>query len=301
VAYIFAILALITILPAAVAGTVEKSAADVSAPVVDSAKPGVYKFDIEGVGTASKYERKIDAQLRAEQDALASAMRQSGYTEGFVGISDFMGESDKGRTQSIQQYLLTFMKGAAVWDLAGEPQFSETADGGTQCRAHIKGEIALNGKPDPSFEILPAAGSGKIGMSQLVYEAGQNVSVTLRVSTDSYVYIICVDEKQNAYMVFPNATSKDNLVKSGANFDFPPVNGGYLLKAVLPEGEVSSMEALHLIAVKKPIWQVPTAKLNTANGYESLSAGTLSDIMKKLAALDRSEWTMAVIPYEIRR
>ncbi len=253
-------------------------------------------FETDGVGVASKFERRIDAEKRAEEDALSRAFKGTGV-DVYYGFSDVLAESGKKNLQMVSQYLWTFSRGVAVWEPAGEPACASKPDGTTECRVRLKGHIQLKGRPDPSYEIVLEDG----GLSRASYRSGEPVEAKFRLSHESLVYILSVDEEQNTHLLFPNRILRENSVNPGKTFVFPPKDSGISLTAYLPQGRAQSFEMLHIIATKG----VPLLSLNSlaekdVGPYKTVSAGTLGNIMSRLAQLPRDQWTMAVIPYEIR-
>lgn len=264
-------------------------------------RSGNVPFETEGFGSASKFERRIDAEKRAEEDAISKALQNAGV-DVYYGFSDLLAQSGEKGTEMIARYLWTFSSGVATWRRLGEPNCVARPNGNTECRMRVKGQIHLNGRPDPSFEILLNDASQSLGLSHLSYRNGENVEVRFRMSQNATVYIFSVDEEQNAYLIFPNRTWRSNQIESGKVFTFPPNASGLSLVAVLPEGRSRSVEMLQIVATKEvPLLSLDGLTEKNVGHYKALSAGTLGKVMSKLARLDRGEWTMAVLPYEIRQ
>ncbi len=258
---------------------------------------GSVAFQSEGVGVASKYERPVEAEKRAENNAVSKALRNAGV-DVFYGFSDHLSESNKKSYQMVASYMWTFSQGVARWKRVAEPVCIKKQDNSTECRVAVKGKILLKGKPDPSFEILPENG----GLSQSVYGIEDDVQVSFRVSQDALVYILSVDEAQNVHMVFPNRIFKNNKVKAGQVLTFPEKDAGMALMAYLPDGKNKSVEMLQIIATKGvPLITLGGVKDRAVGPYTVLSAGSLNKVMSKVGKLKRSHWTMMVFPYEIQR
>lgn len=274
-------------------------APDVLAASPPQAPPqkGAVEFDKEGVGVASRYERRVDAEQRAEEDALAQALKEAG-ADVYYGFSDLLGQSDKIGTQAVSRYLWTFSQGVANWKRAGEPACAMLQEGSTQCRVRIVGRLTFRGGADPSFEIRPLEG----GLSRAAYRHGEKVELRFRVSQDALVYLFSVDERQNTYLILPNRYAPSNRIEAGTDFMFPPKGAGMDLIAALPNDKNRSTEVLHIIATKtQPLLNLNGMAETDVGPYKMLSAGTLQSVMSRLGKLDRDQWTMVVIPYEIRR
>jgi hypothetical protein len=286
-----------TALSAGFACALALSAAVPSSAADGSERSKKIPFETEGTGRASKFERRIDAEKRAEEDALAKALRNTGV-DIYYGFSDALAESEKRGMQMVSQYLWTFSRGAATWDPVGEPACEAKSDGSTECRVRLRGYIQLKGDPDPSFEIALA---GSQGLSRATYRSGDPVEVSFRLSQESLVYVVSLDEEQNTCLLFPNRVLPDNRLPSGKAHVFPPKDSGISLVAYLPEGRTQTFEMLHIIATKVPLLTLDGLMEKEVGPYKVLSAGSLGDVMSKLARLPRDQWTMAVIPYEIRK
>jgi len=258
-------------------------------------------FESSGFGIASKYERGIEAEKRAEEDALSKALKKTGV-DVYYGFSDVLAQSGKKEYQMVSQYLWTFSRGVAIWERVGDPETKIYKDGNTACRIKIKGYIQLKGKPDPSFEILLEDESGPLGLSHTAYRHGEAVKVKFKLSHDANVYIFSIDEKQNAHLLFPNKILRNNSIIAGKSITFPPEDSGLSLLAYLPEGQGETIEMLQIVAIKDTkLLSLNSMVEKDVGPYKSLSAGTVKKVMSKLARLDRDKWTMLVLPYEIHK
>lgn len=129
----------------------------------------VIPFEEEGEGVASKYERPIEAERRAEEDALSKALKKTGVIDIYYGFSDIIAQYEKTEYRSIVRYLYTWSSGIAAWEKVGKPEFTTTEDGGTKCRVKIRGEIHLKGKSDPGYEVRLDWDGKKLGLNKEVY------------------------------------------------------------------------------------------------------------------------------------
>lgn len=114
------------------------------------------------------------------------------------------------------------------------------------------------------------------------------------------MHLLYVDEEQKVYLLFPNQYTKSNFVKAGELFEFPG-KANVKLVCFLPEGRREALEFLHIIATKNaPLFLPEEARGTVQGGYTVFSLGELSNVIRKLAKLDRDQWTMLVLPYTIR-
>jgi hypothetical protein len=255
----------------------------------------VYKFKETGIGTASKYDRRIDAEKRAVEDALSNAL-SAGRVEIFSGLQDVMTSGGKRETESISQYIYSFTRGVPVYKKTSHSCVS-TSDEGIKCTVTIEGEISYHGDADPDFKIIFPE---NCGLNKPVYYDGDKVEVSFKSTKDAYVYIIYADEEQNAVLVCPYDSQKVTI-KANELFTFPGrKDSGVILKAILPKDRDESNELLHIILTKGvPLFTKADINKNTEGGYTFLSVGAMENISKKLAGTDRDKWTMTILPYSI--
>jgi len=260
-------------------------------------KPHSFAFEATGSWKMSKAETQLYAEQQAEEDALGKALRSYG-AETYYGFSDVLSQQGGEQGQAVARYLQLWSKGVTKWERLGKPEFINLPDGTFECRVKIKGEVVFNGEPDPYFEIQFKQAGKELGLSRTVLMDGENLGFSAVLTKDAFLQILSVDQEQNVYLVYPNDLSRFSKVVAGQVFSFPPNGSGVGLKATLPTGMNKTTEVLHVIATK-------TAPLFTENDLagadNTLSSGKLKEVMVKLARLKRSEWAMAVLPYQIIR
>jgi len=259
----------------------------------------VTEFEEIGEGVASKYERNIDAEKRAEEDALSKALKKTG-ADIYYGFSDTLAQYGKTQYQFVAQYLYTWSSGLSTWERVGNPEFIATEDGGTKCKLKIKGKIYSKGSPDPNYEIRLDLKDEKLGFDKPAYYSGDEVKLSFWTTKDSYITILNVDEEQNVSLIYPNKFSESALVKAGSIFTIPD-NSAIALKVILPEGRTETIELLHIIATKKePLFLPEETKEIFSGEYKISSLGDLKKVIERLAKLNRSDWTSIVLPYTIK-
>ena len=242
-------------------------------------------------------ERKRDAVSLADKNAIDKAMNK-GHLEVYTGISDSMSAGAK-ESQFIASYMFTFAKGIPVYERTGEPQCSLLANEVVRCLVQITGKIIYNGKPDRDFRVETGADEG---LNRPVYEEGDDVSVSFYSTKDAYVHLIYVDEERNAVLLFPNYLAKAKKVKAGEAFTFPPKDiDAFKITATLPENAASTSELFHVILTKNEPLFGPEIEKAAKKGKLAVPLGNMENLSKKIASLDRDEWTMQVFSYEIRK
>jgi hypothetical protein len=254
----------------------------------------VYEFEETGEGIASKYERIIEAEKRAEENALEKAIKSSGV-DVYYGFHDILSQYNKTMYQFVARYFYLWSGAIIEYERISKPVYKTLPTGEIECIVALKGKIHRNGVPDPAYEIQ------QVSLNQPEYFDGDKLQICFRATKDSYVQILAVDEEQNVTLIFPNIYTNDNFIKAGEFFKFPDEKSNLELKAILPENKKETTELIHIILTKNmPIFTVQQSKETLVHGYTQLSIGDLSSVSRKLAKLSRSDWTMKVIPYGIR-
>lgn len=271
-----------------------RSQVDIPAP-----PPHAFKFEEVGSWKMSKAETQLYAERQAENDALAKALRSSG-AEAYYGFSDVLSQQAGDGAESVSRYLQIWSKGIFNWERIGKAEFIPTNDGMFQCSVRIKGKVVFDGEPDPGFEITFRSGGNELGLSRTVLKEGESVEFSALLTKPAFLQVLSVDQDQNVYLVYPNSFSKFKKVQAGQVFNFPQAGAGLALQAALTDGMTQTTEVIHVIATKAvPLFAQSDFVESEAGGYKALSVGKLQEVMSKLAKLKRSDWTMAVLPYQI--
>lgn len=250
-----------------------------------SARHEDVEYDEIGVGTALSHETMESAVTRAREDALSKAML--GAADVFYGFSDYSTESGRERRESVAKYLFTSNQGVLTEITSGSPECA-VKDRVTTCRLRVRGKIAFRGAIDPAFLILDQSSGKPMGLDRRQYYQNEVVKLALAVTKDAYVYVFSWDEADALSPVFPNAIAKSNFLKAGTPLFLPEDNPGLNYRAMLPSGKASASERLLIIATRRELMERPWPKM-----------GSLAEVMRRLAALDRREWTLQAAPYEI--
>jgi hypothetical protein len=251
------------------------------------------EFDEVGVGRSLSHESQDTAVARAREDALSKAMM--GAAGVFYGFSDFTEEIGGVTRESVAKYLFTSNQGFLTENSAGSPA-CEVKEGATVCRLRVRGKISFRGAVDPSYLILDQQSGRRLGLDRRQYYDGEQVKISLTVAKDSYIYIFSWDPADDLYLVFPSPHDKNNRLSAGSPLSLPHENSGVNYRAQLPSGKASATERLLIIAAQKEILIPDAAAQNSLGAYK---AGTMTALMQRLALLERREWTLQVIPYDI--
>jgi len=262
---------------------------------------GALEFTETGVGIASKYERIIEAEKRAEKNAIEKVLKKTGMNV-YYGFQDVLAQYGKTPYQFVSNYIYTWTSAIIDYERVGNPVYISKPSGITECCLTIKGKIYKSGEPDPSFEIRTDLKAEKLGLNQPSYFDGDMVIIRFWVTEDCYVHLLVVDEEQNVTLLYPNTYVSSNMIKAGKIFEFPSQDDKFNLRAFLPEGKNETIEFIHIIATKnKPLFSVSDTKEKKVGAYRQMQLGEVSLIAKRLSKLGRSQWTMKILPYTIKK
>ncbi|MBI2387691.1 MAG: DUF4384 domain-containing protein [Elusimicrobia bacterium] len=251
------------------------------------------EFDEVGVGRSLSHEPQGMAVARAREDALSKAM--IGGADVFYGFSDFSSEIGRVRHESVAKYLFTSNKGLLTEHSAGSPECA-IKDLTTTCRLRVRGTISFRGAIDPSYLLLDQQSGKSLGLDRRQYYDGEPVKISLTATKDSYIYLFSWDAEDDLYLVFPSAHSKNNFLQAGSPLLLPQEDSGLNYRATLPSGKTSAAEKLLIIAAQK---ELTMPNIPGGGGLSAYKAGTMTTVMRDLAQLERREWTLQVIPYDI--
>lgn len=249
-------------------------------------------FEAEGEGTCTKYERQIDAEKRAEEDALSRAVKEAGVNV-YSGMQDAMAQYGNTNYQFVGKYLNVWSNALVSYEKTGPAACTTTGDI-TRCTAKIRGQVYYKGDPDPNFEI-------KAELSKPAYYDGDNVNLKVALTEDAYITVLNCDEDGKVTLLFPNSQARDNFLPAGKELNIPD-DLPFQLKAMLPQGRSETGEILHVIATKKlPLVLLNSLKEEKTGAFISYSIGGLKDLVNKLSKFTRSDWTAHVIVYLVKR
>lgn len=254
--------------------------------------PGALEFEAEGEGSSTRYERPIDAEKRAEDDALSKAVKAAGVNV-YSGLQDIMAQYGDTSYQFVGKYLSTWSNALVSYEKTA-PAACLLDNGINRCSVKIRGTVYFRGEADPVFEL-------KAALDKPAYFQGDGVNMTLSVTKDAYISVISCDEDGNAALVFPNRYTRDNFLKAGRALNLPR-DLAFRLNAFLPEGRSESAELAHIIATKdQPLFALDALKEEGESGFVKYSLGGLKELAVRLAKFPRSAWTSRVLVYEVKK
>jgi hypothetical protein len=264
-----------------------------SAPVKTLSKTGEFmEFEAEGEGVSTKYERPLAAEKRAEEDALAKAVKTAGVSV-YTGFQNIMQDSAGASYEYIGKYLNVWSNALVSYERTA-PAACEL-DGEThRCTVKIKGKVYLTGAPDPNFNL-------KAELDKPAYFEEDSLSLLVKADKDAYLTVLHCDEDGNVELIFPNRHARKNFLPAGEELLIPD-GRSFRLTVLLPPGRAETGEMLHVIATKsQPLVNLQLLEADSSGGYKRYSLGGLKELAAKLSRLDRAEWTTRVLFYEAKK
>lgn len=250
------------------------------------------EFEAEGEGISTKYERVIDAEKRAEDDALSKAVKEAGVNV-YSGFQDVMSQYGGTSHQFIGKYLSVWSDALVSYEKigAGTCVFE---NGTNRCLTKIRGKVYFKGDPDPNFEL-------KADLGKPAYFEGDNVNLKVRLTKDAYITVFNCDEDGNVSLIFPNSQARENFLPAGKELNIPN-DLAFQLKATLPAGRPETGEILHVIATKnQPLILLDTIKEEKNGSFFNYSLGGMKDMVSRLSKFNRADWTAQVVVYAIKQ
>lgn len=242
------------------------------------------RFDVTGEGTSSKYEKPVEAERRAVEDALAKASAMAGVDVHY-GFADVETKHGSKIYRSASHYLLNWTNAVLEYKIDGKPQYSIMPDGSAKCSVRLSGGAVLKGQADPDYAaVFDDASLAPGGF----YRPGQEITISLKPTKNSYVHIITVDEDGAVRIIYPNEYADGRLIKAGETIRIPAAGAPYKLTATLPDGRKDSVEMMHVILTRDAPLFVGTAPCD------------MPAVSRRLASMNRSRWTMATAAYVIK-
>lgn len=257
-----------------------------------SKTPAAFEFEAEGEGYSTKYERPLDAEKRAEEDALAKAVREAGVNvyAGFLNIA----EDGPGHSyEFVGKYLNIWSNALVSYQREGTPACAPAGDT-YRCAVKISGTVHFTGQADPNFIL-------KARLDKAAYFHDDSLNLLVEIEKDAYITVLHCDEDANVTLIYPNRYSRNNFLPAGKELNIPE-DLAFQLKALLPPGRSETGEILHVIATRKqPLVLHETLQEERIGIYSRYSLGGLKDLAVKLSRLDRADWTARVMIYEVRK
>lgn len=122
------------------------------------------------------------------------------------------------------------------------------------------------------------------------YAVGQQMTVSVQVEKDCYLYLLYYGANNEVVCLFPNKFQQDNRVKSGVNLTIPPPNATYQFTASPPCGR----EVLQVIGTLEPVDVLKNVKLTNSTAT-LLSTNDLKSMVVELKNNKPQNWAEARI------
>jgi hypothetical protein len=144
----------------------------------------------------------------------------------------------------------------------------------------------------------------KLSLSKTELKEGEEVKIFYQASSDCYIYIFSIAADGSVTLLLPNSMDKDNAIKAGKTYTFPPDDSKIHLQAqFLPEyKEKTAEERIKIIATRQKEDIIPLGfQQGFFKAYDAKSTGMISDLVKRLSQIEPTDWTEATTVYVLKR
>ncbi len=165
-------------------------------------------------------------------------------------------------------------------------------------------EISLKALVRPVYPEKGNAISARLSLSRSDLRQGEEVTVFYETNVDAYVYLFSVAADGSVTLLLPNSTDRDNAMRSGRTYQFPPKDSPVHLQAqFLPAFKQSvAEERVTIIATRNKEDIVPLGfQEGMLKVYDAHSTGMISDLVKRLNHLEPTDWTQQTVTYVLHR
>ena len=129
--------------------------------------------------------------------------------------------------------------------------------------------IVVNPNPAPNFNVDVSLDKGG---SRPVYQLGENVRISVRVSQSAYVYLFSVKPDGEITQILPNRYDREgqnNRLNAGESRTFPPSNARYSFSIAPPRG----LSKVIAVASKQQLDTREIAQFKSGDNFASGSGG----------------------------
>lgn len=146
--------------------------------------------------------------------------------------------------------------------------------------------------PLPSFNVEVSVNKDASGESSPSYAIGESISLSVRVTEASYIYLFDVRSNGVVDQILPNrldAAGENNYLQAGETKTFPPQNASYSFTVDGPQG----LDKVIAVASKTPLdtRQLADFRSNPDFASSSLSEASFADTLSIVVTpINQSDW-----------
>jgi len=130
----------------------------------------------------------------------------------------------------------------------------------------------VNPNPAPDFNVSVSLNKDQSGNGRPVYQLGENVQISVRVSQSAYVYLFDVKPSGEITQILPNhydQQGRDNHLRAGETRTFPPPNSRYSFSIAPPNG----LSKVIAVASKQQLDTSQLAQFQSGQSFASSNIG----------------------------
>lgn len=183
-----------------------------------------------------------------------------------------------------------------VKDERREPAFQQGSDGSSVpvYRVFLKAKVVLDKDVDRGFLV-------KLSLNRHRFQTGDEMSIAVQSSRDSYISIFNVLSDDKVTMIYPNRYRMDRFLKKGQKLMVPDRDAGETrkLKMFNTSGKSTAKESIIAIATKDDV-DLSLGDFSEAIINENISrTGSFRDLLEKIKHIPPRERALAFEVYEV--
>ncbi|MBI4401096.1 MAG: DUF4384 domain-containing protein [Nitrospirae bacterium] len=145
----------------------------------------------------------------------------------------------------------------------------------------------------------------RASLNKQVFQEGEEARITVQASQPVYLHLLSLAQDGTVTVLLPNRVAPRNRILGGQEFVFPNESlreMGIRMQVALPKGADRSVERIKVIATREKIELVKKGGTldDVFHTYTSTEGG-LQDVLKKLAGLEKKDWSETTLSYEVRK
>jgi hypothetical protein len=178
-----------------------------------------------------------------------------------------------------------------------ESRWNPLGDNKMAWHTRIQAEIALRDtEEDRSFKVTGVSVTRPgVEESDTLFHPGEKIQTRTIVNKRAYLQLFGIDQNGLAVKLYPVRFTEQELVEPGDTYVFPTqheMKFGLKIRVSTPKGQDALVESILAIATKE--------KGRLFSGVH-LENASITDIAKKLTAMNSSQWATKSVSYEVRQ
>jgi hypothetical protein len=181
-----------------------------------------------------------------------------------------------------------------------EEQIVGGQSGGSEAKLHLRAKVVARGfRRDHGFTVTAA-------LDKAEYLVGERATLKVRATRGVYLYAFAIDSTGAVIVLSPVAGQSAPFVAAGTPFElgaFEHDGKRIYLRATLPKGQTENVGTIKVLGLRHRIDLVPAGEIARFGPFLRDGAGSkvlLTEILRKLGAVDPDRWAETSVPFVVR-